>query len=383
MDCSAATATLIGHRSGPRRYRVTAGAANRPSSAASPGGTRGVSSAPSGPCRTARTSPSWCARETRSPLSYGTMTLTWRSRRGSSRSISRSRSSIPAPVRAETTTDPRSARRSPSSSMDSAASALLITTSSGTSPAPISPSTSRTAAIWARGSASEPSTTCRIRPASATSSSVDRKASTSWCGRCRTKPTVSVSVKGQPDALRALRTAGSSVANSETSTRTSAPVSRFTRLAFPALVYPAIATDGTARRPPFPPRLRRPAGGHVGRRVRPAAAVDQAVQDLRSRGLGQPGQLTQRVLGRGQGAVRPDPHQDPPLQPQRAVLDLGDVLELGGQPGYPAQCVPVLQVQLPGILRLGRLRVGGGRNSGRGRGARRGHGQLGVGWVGG
>lgn len=37
----------------------------------------------------------------------------------------------------------------------------------------------------------EPSTTCRITSASATSSRVDLNASTSWVGRRRTKPTVS------------------------------------------------------------------------------------------------------------------------------------------------------------------------------------------------
>ncbi len=52
-----------------RHHRDAAGASNRPSSAASPGGTRAVSSVPSCPCRTASTSPSACARESRSPRS--------------------------------------------------------------------------------------------------------------------------------------------------------------------------------------------------------------------------------------------------------------------------------------------------------------------------
>src|ERR1700733_7388209 len=46
---------------------------------------------------------------------------------------------------------------------------------------------------------------------------------------------------------RARRPAGSSVANSESSTSTCAPVSRLSRLDLPALVYPAIATEGTSR----------------------------------------------------------------------------------------------------------------------------------------
>ena len=56
----------------------------------------------------------------------------------------------------------------------------------------------------------------------------------------------------------ALRTAGSSVANSESSTSTCAPVSRFSRLDLPALVYPAIATDGTECRRRWPRCTSRP-----------------------------------------------------------------------------------------------------------------------------
>ena len=65
---------------------------------------------------------------------------------------------------------------------------------SGTWVALISANTSRTAASWPSGSGCEPSTTCRIRSESATSSSVERNASTSWWGRCRTNPTVSLIV---------------------------------------------------------------------------------------------------------------------------------------------------------------------------------------------
>ena len=51
------------------------------------------------------------------------------------------------------------------------------------------------------GRGATPSTTCRIRSASPTSSSVERNASTSWCGRCRTKPTVSASVNSRPSGV--------------------------------------------------------------------------------------------------------------------------------------------------------------------------------------
>ena len=60
------------------------------------------------------------------------------------------------------------------------------------------------------------STRCSSRSASATSSSVDRNASTSWCGRRRTKPTVSeMRIVSPPGSAgggswgRASRTAGS------------------------------------------------------------------------------------------------------------------------------------------------------------------------------
>ncbi len=55
---------------------------------------------------------------------------------------------------------------------------------------------------------------CSTRSACATSSSVDWKAATSWCGRSFTKPTVSETVMSRPSGVRVRRTVGSSVANS-------------------------------------------------------------------------------------------------------------------------------------------------------------------------
>jgi hypothetical protein len=55
-------------------------------------------------------------------------------------------------------------------------------------------------------------------------------------GRDRTKPTVSASVYGIPSSVSARRTVGSSVANSEFSTRTPAPVRRLSSEDLPALV---------------------------------------------------------------------------------------------------------------------------------------------------
>ena len=50
------------------------------------------------------------------------------------------------------------------------------------------------------------------------------------------------------------------------------------------------------------------------------------------------------------GALGPDADQHDPLEAQLAVLDLGDVLELGGQPGDPAQGVPLGEVVGAGAL---------------------------------
>ncbi len=77
---------------------------------------------------------------------------------------------------------------------------------------------------------------CTIRSAPEISSSVERNASTSWWGRCRTNPTVSVSVNSCPSGVVAFRTVGSSVANSAFSTSTPAPVSRFSSEDLPAFV---------------------------------------------------------------------------------------------------------------------------------------------------
>ena len=70
---------------------------------------------------------------------------------------------------------------------------------------------------------------------SVVSSSVAPKASTSWWGSLRMKPTVSVSRYGRP-SIYSWRVVGSSVWNSRSRTPTSAPVSALSSVDLPAFV---------------------------------------------------------------------------------------------------------------------------------------------------
>ena len=67
------------------------------------------------------------------------------------------------------------------------------------------------------------------------SSSVAAKPSTSWCGRRRMKPTVSVSRYLRPSTSKP-RVVGSKVSKSRSRTETSAPVRAFSNVDLPALV---------------------------------------------------------------------------------------------------------------------------------------------------
>ena len=95
------------------------------------------------------------------------------------------------------------------------------------------------------------------------------------------------------------------------------------------------------------------AAADVRRRVGLVAALVDRVEHLRAGGLGQGGELGHGVLGVLDRSLGPDAHQDDPLQPQLAVLDLGDVLELGGQAGDPTQGIPLGEV----LLTAGQLGV--------------------------
>jgi hypothetical protein len=100
------------------------------------------------------------------------------------------------------------------------------------------------------------------------------------------------------------------------------------------------------------------AGADEGGRVGSRAALHQAVEDLGTGGLGQPGQLGERGAGLLGGALGPHPDQDHALQAQLPVLDLGDVGELGGQPDDAAQRAALLELQVA-LGFAGRLAAGG------------------------
>jgi hypothetical protein len=71
------------------------------------------------------------------------------------------------------------------------------------------------------------------------------------------------------------------------------------------------------------------ARAHERGRVGLVPALHHPRQHLRPGGLGQRGQLGERALGLLDGAVGPDADQHDALEAQLAVLDLGDVLQLG------------------------------------------------------
>jgi hypothetical protein len=100
-------------------------------------------------------------------------------------------SSMPSPVRADTTTLCGSRRRSRSMTIGSARSALLMTTSSGTWCASMSASTVRTAASCDSGVGVGAVDDVQDQVGVRDLLQVERNASTRSCGRWRTKPTVS------------------------------------------------------------------------------------------------------------------------------------------------------------------------------------------------
>ncbi len=97
------------------------------------------------------------------------------------------------------------------------------------------------------------------------------------------------------------------------------------------------------------------AAADVGRGVGAVAALVERVQHLRACGLGEQRELGHRVLGVLHAPVGPDTDEDDAFEPQLAVLDLADVLELGRQPRDAAQGVALGEIELAGrLLGVGR-----------------------------
>ena len=97
-------------------------------------------------------------------------------------------------------------------------------------------------------------------------------------------------------------------------------------------------------------QLERLALAEVGRRVRPLATLDEPGEDRRSGGLGQGGELAERVLGVLGRALGPDTSEDDALEAELSVLDLADVLELRGQACDAAQGRALLAVELVAVI---------------------------------
>lgn len=84
------------------------------------------------------------------------------------------------------------------------------------------------------------------------------------------------------------------------------------------------------------PQLQGLARADVRGRVGLVAALDDAVEHHRTGGLGEGGELGERVLRLLDRARGPDTDEHHPLQTELSVLDLGDVFEFGGQARYAA-----------------------------------------------
>ena len=80
------------------------------------------------------------------------------------------------------------------------------------------------------------------------------------------------------------------------------------------------------------------------------AALQHAVAHDGAGGLGERGELTQRVLDVVLRPLRVDADEHDVLEPQLAVLDLGDVFELGRQPRDAPHRRALLALQLVAVV---------------------------------
>ena len=113
---------------------------------------------------------------------------------------------------------------------------LLSTGITGRSPQPRLCKISFVTSKCVRASGLEASHTFKMMSAVAACSNVERNASTKWCGKRRTRPTVSMSITVLPPGSFNARAVGSSVAKSLSSAKTPACVKRFIKVDLPAFV---------------------------------------------------------------------------------------------------------------------------------------------------
>src|SRR5215207_5222608 len=100
------------------------------------------------------------------------------------------------------------------------------------------------------------------------------------------------------------------------------------------------------------PQLIHLAPPDVGGRVWARAPLYQSVEHLGAGRLGQQLQFGQRVLRIGLAAGGPHADQHHTFQLESAVLDLRDVLKLGGHPGDPAQRLSIGEILLSRLVVL-------------------------------
>lgn len=108
-----------------------------------------------------------------------------------------------------------------------------------------------------------------------------------------------------------------------------------------------VADDGVrARLEDDVPQLLGLAGADVRGRVGLVATLGDTVEHERARRLREGGEFREGVLRVLHGSRGPDADEHDPLQAELAVLDLGDVLELGGEAHHTAQGRAVGAVEL-------------------------------------
>jgi hypothetical protein len=97
------------------------------------------------------------------------------------------------------------------------------------------------------------------------------------------------------------------------------------------------------------PQLLGLAAAEVGARVGMGPALEEPVEHSGARRLGECREFAERVLGVVLRALRVHADEHDVLEPQLAVLDLGDVFELGREPCDTAEGRPLLAVVLVAI----------------------------------